>query len=494
MELKAYICPQCGGSLHVEDGMVNVYCPHCGTQIHISYQNESPANRETVFTTPEGMPVGSAVIPAGYRTEALCSREWQSEFVPMKTVMRAQSPDGRIILGSTSKELYYDIRSVGIKTILGLLQTHTKNGYTGFIDPDEFQKRWTEQITGITLTPLAKAKLPSAISAHPEYAESQLQNDLKTYFSYLELSMPTVNKLCESVLYRYSGNLNGTDVIVLSGIDYEGAELGGSQLLGQLSSTVGKAFQNSGAAEAVSDFKKTFSDVMSGRQKMTMDDWMHGGILGVMKRNNAGKTPAEPSPSRAPEPALNPDGSIPFGHSSEHGKSVSFILFGAMRRYSAIFPAEMESAATEIFLRFVSTLQPDSRLAQQESAMIQQKFAMLQQEVSQKQMMAHQKQMQTIQMQQQTSQMIARNNAQVSAGLMDSWNRRQASQSRISSSFSEAIRGVNSYTTPTGSTVEMSTAADHVYQNQYGDTIGVSGNAVDSDLAAKLNWTELEKK
>ena len=48
--------------------------------------------------------------------------------------------------------------------------------------------------------------------------------------------------------------------------------------------------------------------------------------------------------------------------------------------------------------------------------------------------------------------------------------------------------------TPSGGTVEMNVSADHVYQNQYGDTIGVSGNAVDADVASKLNWTELEKK
>ena len=33
--------------------------------------------------------------------------------------------------------------------------------------------------------------------------------------------------------------------------------------------------------------------------------------------------------------------------------------------------------------------------------------------------------------------------------------------------------------------------ADHVYRNRYGDTIGVSGNAVDPEVAARLDWTEL---
>lgn len=47
---------------------------------------------------------------------------------------------------------------------------------------------------------------------------------------------------------------------------------------------------------------------------------------------------------------------------------------------------------------------------------------------------------------------------------------------------------------PMGSTVECSVVADHVYQNQYGDTIGVSGPAVDETVAARLNWTELKKE
>jgi hypothetical protein len=42
--------------------------------------------------------------------------------------------------------------------------------------------------------------------------------------------------------------------------------------------------------------------------------------------------------------------------------------------------------------------------------------------------------------------------------------------------------------------VDVSVSADHVYQNQYGDVYGVSGNAPDQDILNKLNWTELKKK
>ena len=64
----------------------------------------------------------------------------------------------------------------------------------------------------------------------------------------------------------------------------------------------------------------------------------------------------------------------------------------------------------------------------------------------------------------------------------------------ISTNYSEAIRGVNSYVTPSGKTVEMSVVADHVYQNKYGDTIGISGTDIGQDVASKLDWTKLDKK
>ena len=69
-----------------------------------------------------------------------------------------------------------------------------------------------------------------------------------------------------------------------------------------------------------------------------------------------------------------------------------------------------------------------------------------------------------------------------------------ASETRMSSNFSEAIRGVNTYQTTSGKNVEVGVSADHVYENKYGDVYGVSGNAPDNELLNKLNWTEIHKK
>ena len=74
--------------------------------------------------------------------------------------------------------------------------------------------------------------------------------------------------------------------------------------------------------------------------------------------------------------------------------------------------------------------------------------------------------------------------------IMQGYNSRMASQDRISDNWSQAIRGVDSYVTTDGRTVEHSVVSDHVYQNQYGDTIGVSGQLDE----VPRDWTEIHKK
>ena len=95
--------------------------------------------------------------------------------------------------------------------------------------------------------------------------------------------------------------------------------------------------------------------------------------------------------------------------------------------------------------------------------------------------------------QQKTTQMLSQNAQHISSGIMDSWNKKMAASDRMSTNYSEAIRGVNTYTTTTGKPVEVSVAADHVYENKYGDVYGVSGNEIDNDLLNQLNWTKISK-
>ena len=68
----------------------------------------------------------------------------------------------------------------------------------------------------------------------------------------------------------------------------------------------------------------------------------------------------------------------------------------------------------------------------------------------------------------------------------DSWDKKMASDSRISQARSEAIRGVNVYQNSYGQNVDVSVTADHVYENRYGDVYGVSGNAPDQELLNRM--------
>ena len=107
---------------------------------------------------------------------------------------------------------------------------------------------------------------------------------------------------------------------------------------------------------------------------------------------------------------------------------------------------------------------------------------------------ARQNQMMAQQRAIEASRQIARNSDEIRAGMMDSWNKKMASDSRMSAARSEAIRGVNTYETSYGTPVEVSVTADHVYQNNYGDVYGVSGSEVDQNLLNRLNWTEIHQK
>ena len=151
----------------------------------------------------------------------------------------------------------------------------------------------------------------------------------------------------------------------------------------------------------------------------------------------------------------------------------------------------MEQLATELFLRFAMSFTEDLSMLQKREDEVFQIFQRKLQISNQMAGQARQMQMMAQQRVMETSRMIAQNSAEISAGLMDSWNKKMDSESRISRNFSEATRGVNTYQTTDGRTVDVNVTADHGYQDNYGDVYGVSGTAPDQDLLNKLNWQKI---
>ena len=173
------------------------------------------------------------------------------------------------------------------------------------------------------------------------------------------------------------------------------------------------------------------------------------------------------------------------------GTPCDAIDWGAKNKFLVVCPEEYENEAFADFIEFVQTFHMDNSLRQRYYELIGQRVQMRMQESIQFQQMAQASMQSLMANQQRLRQTLAENSAAMSNMIMDSWNQKMASDSRISVARSEAIRGVNTYTNTYGQTVDVSVTADHVYQNQYGDVYGVSGNAPDQELLNKLNWTEL---
>ena len=259
--------------------------------------------------------------------------------------------------------------------------------------------------------------------------------------------------------------MKGNRIVVLAGCDYKGTE----------------SYDANGGTAALN----------------LLNTGLQGGLLGRFMRNKKEETTRNSGYSRRRNPIVSPTGvgsdGIPFGHGKESGKPVDLISWGSERLYFMAAPIESEKAATEAFLRFVGSITPDAALWKQRSLLIEQKHQNRILEAQQLSNQAMQMQFQAQQRQRDLARQLQANSEAISNGIMDSWEKRSASQSRISNNWSQAIRGVDTYSTPSGRTVEASVSADHVYQDRYGDTIEVSGNALDDDLVTRLDWTKLNR-
>ena len=451
MEIKAYLCPQCGSSLNVEKDATFAVCPHCGCKLHISYgQNEKPKDPgKTAFISPEGINVGSAMVPDKYITSASITQRWQSDHVPMIIGTSAVSPDGQVIILSSSKEMYEDYQNAMVRNTLKSLPSTIQSGLRDFIEPHIYLYQYASAVAGCRLTPVANATLPSEYGRNPQGAVGRHIAFFRSHTVNINVRIEIANAACKGIMVRYRGNKNGKDITVLGGVDFEGIEYYDA---------------NNGLAQ-INSMMNPFA--------------AFGGLFG----------------SSANAPQQNrmqpPNGEIPFGHAKEYGKQVDCIQWGAARFYAAVFPAEKEAEGMNAFLSFVTTFGYDNNLKTEYNRLVDEMYRNRVLEAQGYAAQAQQARINLMQSQQNLQRTLAQNSQQISAGIMDSWDKKMASDSRISANYSEAVRGVNTYTGLDGRPVEVSVAADHVYQNQYGDTFGVSGNAIDPELANKINWTEI---
>ena len=480
MKIDAYTCPSCGAPLNVEFDTTFTFCPHCGCKIHISYEGEAkPKNPDLrQFTASDtGAPLASAVVPPDYELKGALNAQWQSDRVPFTATVQAISPDHSTVLLSSSREMFEDYVNPMQKRMIASAPGTIKTGLRDFTEPEAYLEQYARQTLGVPVTPVAKASLPSLFGKNLAAERNALQSFFQAHCININVRIEAANVVCDAILMKFTARLGNRDVVVLAGADWQGVEYYDA---------------NRGFHAAMNPFGNPFPSGGGEQPKGFFQWWLQGGVIGQMQRNRNAARQAQQQAQ--PQQRRQASGPIPLGHAREYGRHVDVIQWGSKRRYLLLTPAEKEKESTEIFLRFVGSLTPDPALEKQEEALVEQMHRSRVMEAQGYAQQAQMMQMQAMQRQMEVSRQIARDSAEISAGIMDSWEKRSASQSRTSAAWSEAVRGVNTYAAPSGKTVEFDVTADHVYQNRYGDTIGVSGSAVDPDVAARLDWTELSRK
>ncbi len=386
--------------------------------------------------TEDGLLVGAVDLSDDYSITPKLYNKWQSDRVPFYTIITGFNTERGLLFEIQSEEIFYDYKSSVTKaTLIGLPQA-IKDSFRSYEEPEVYIQNWAESLVDPPLTPLGISAMPSRNAAMQKMRYEEMMNFYNTYMqceSSAGASQSLGNTMMKSVMMKFKGEFRGEPKFFYCGLDLKGVEY---------YLTMNAAFSNI------------------------------GGFIGKM----FGKDSSKEDTTR-------------FGH----GKPCDCIEWGAECMFLGIVDPDKDREGFEDFIRLVSSYQMAPDLKQRFYQLRNDKMIENYQISMQYKRMAIQAQ-QNLQANQQRLQQTLRDNAAaMSAGIMDSWNQKMASDSRISQNYSEAIRGVNVYQNTYGQNVDVSVTADHVYQNQYGDVYGVSGGAIDQDILNSINWTELKK-
>jgi hypothetical protein len=94
------------------------------------------------------------------------------------------------------------------------------------------------------------------------------------------------------------------------------------------------------------------------------------------------------------------------------------------------------------------------------------------------------------------SRIISHTSNEISDMMMDSYNKRQAVNDKISENFSEYVRGVETYVDPydNSRTMELPSEYDHAWINNNGEVIMTDNPNYNPNVESNLHWQEMPKK
>lgn len=535
-------CPECGAPLQVPDNAEWLTCSFCGTSIHVSYpqQGGQPSGFE-----PDGTIRDRATGYGLFRTHGL--KGWNVVGTALQrtgTSSRPYVPQVELrdraggVMSVSAGEAGAQ-RNAGMNALFGMYTGHLAGvdtaNYADMPDPLAL----TDQVAGNAAARMGGTDFRFARQLACPDLEGRRQNG----FAWIQRLAQSQGAMVASpfvgvVLRTYDMTCGGQPwklaafVEVVAAKDGMSAGVGegiGAMMegLGNLVGSVGGLFGgkgDDGSSGASANVPNPFGGQQDnaqqaqggqGRGQSAMDFFMGGGLVGKMMRDRkAGGNPAQQAqPVQQPAQQAQPVQQsaqqaqpVEPTQQMQSSQSASWCIpdFAEYSRGGTVFwyvqtvatlaaPADDFDAQFErAFLPFVSTLQmhPDVdsltiQVVQQEAARIQgsTQTQLAQNEAAfQAQQAAHRQ------------QQAAFNSYNDSISAARDARHQQfmaSSQQQFNHSgpdFSEAIRGVNTYTTSDGREVELSVHADHAWENQAGDVIGTSGGAEPG-----AGWTEIPR-
>lgn len=472
MNVKTIQCPACGNNFSADSHENIAVCPFCKNHIALSV----PEAASSFYDAASGHPIGSACIPEGWIAHGEISTAMQSMGHPLTARIQADSPDGSSILFANTGEQFHQIKS-------GMMEWHnegrfderTKTPMRRFIPVSLYLDQLVPAFTnGAAFSRQDSFRLPRYdLDDIPAEKQKYLQQaaDLFQNASADGSSVSIQNAYIDGAASIYCYSMNGQQRLLIIGAEIKALEYSyvtaGASLISGVLDLFGSASEGSSQENRPS----------SGGFQSLIDFGMNGGLMGANSR-------------RQYEQNKQPKNEAEFGHSKAVGASASYIDWEVTGVYGLLAPAPLSEQTYNAYCKFVRSFQIDPSVPAEMEArtrQISEEMRFLQQQQFQQYQQVHAAQ----------SAMTDRINqsywdrSRAQDANRKAYQNRAASQDRSREKFSEALRGVNSYERPDGSSTEYSNSADRVFMKN-GDTSTMRSAKYGEDVP--YGWTELKKK
>ncbi len=499
-------CPECGAPLQIPANAEWLTCSFCGTNVHVTYPHQQPQQTGiepdgTIRDRATGYGLFHVRPMPGWQVSGTALQRTGTSSRPYVPQVELRDRAGGVItmrLGDAGAR-----RSAGMAAVLGmyggqLAGVDTAN-YADVPDP--------LMIADMTAAGIAANMGASDFRFARQLACPDLEQRRQREFARIQRIAQGQGAMVSSpfiavVLRTYELTCDGQPLKAACFVEMSAAKdgMGLGEGLGGVMEGIGGL--GAGVMEGIGGL------VGSG----AVDFFMGGGLIGKMKRDRAAQAqqatqaqaqqPAQPAQAQAQQPAqvtqAQAQQALSQGVAWCAPEFADYVAGGTIYWYvqaivtftapAAAFDEQFEST----FLPLVGALDvhPDveslsMQVVQQEAARIQgatQTQLAQNQAAFQAQQAAHRQQQAAFDSYNQ-SVSAARDarHQQFMASSHQQFDHRTPD-------YSEAIRGVNTYTTSDGREVELSVHADHAWENQAGDVIGTSGG-----FDPGANWTEIPR-